>query len=354
MKQGYVDLPLHGGHAPPWLFQRMEKLARFLSIAIIEFFGVEEYMKRLSDPIWFQSFGCLLGFDWHSSGLTTTTTGAIISGLSNESKDLGIFFAGGKGSKAVETPSDIDKYLQKGLIGEQIANHLKRTSRLVAKIDSSCVQDGYKLYHHFVIFDKFGNWTIVQQGMKESDRYARRYHWNSYGLKSFVKDPHAGVITVKFEKPLNLVDSNIEETQQKMVELAKDKNFPKEIKKIKFPTHHPIYEEDFDRNRLSKIFDYVSEVNPKNFEDLLLVKGLGEKSLRALALSSHLLFGTPLSYKDPAMFSFAHGGKDGYPYPVMRDVYDKTIEIFETAIKKSRLSEVEKEKLLLKLKSLAV
>jgi len=354
MKQGYVDLPLHGGHAPPWLFKRMEKLARALSSAIIEFFGVEEYLKRLSDPVWFQSFGCLLGFDWHSSGLTTTTTGAIISGFGEESKNYGVFFAGRKGVRALGTPVDIDSILEKGYVSENIANTLKRTSRLVAKIDSSCVQDGCKLYHHFVVFDKFGNWTIVQQGMKEENRYARRYHWNSFGLKSFVKDPHKGVITVKFEKPLNLVDATIGETQEKMVFLANDGNFVNEIKKIKFPSHHPIYESDFDRERLSKIFSFVKDVNPKDFEELLLVKGLGEKSLRALALSSHLLFGTPLSYKDPATFSFAHGGKDGYPYPVMRDIYDKTIEVFETSIKKAKLDEFEKEKLLTKLKSLAI
>jgi len=352
--QGYVDLPLHRGDAPPWLFKRMEKLARGLSIAIIEFFGVEEYLKRLSDPIWFQSFGCLLGFDWHSSGLTTTTTGAIISGLANEGRNSGIFFAGGKGRRALDTIAHIDSLLEKGFIDENVANTLKRTSRLVAKIDNSCVQDGYKLYHHFIVFDRSGNWTIVQQGMKEVNRYARRYHWNSFGLRSFVKDPHKGVITAKFEKPLNLVDATIGGTQEKMVQLAIDGNFANEVRKIEFPFHHPIYESDFDREYLSKIFNYVKDVNPKDFEELLLVKGLGEKSLRALALSSHLLFGTPLSYKDPATFSFAHGGKDGYPYPVMRDIYDKTIEIFEVSIKKAKLDEAEKEKLLTKLKSLAV
>ncbi|MFU2157444.1 MULTISPECIES: DUF763 domain-containing protein [Caldisericum] len=354
MKKGYFDLPLHNGDAPSWLFKRMEKLARYLSLAIIEFFGIEEYLKRLSDPIWFQSFGCLLGFDWHSSGLTTTTTGAIISGLSSESKNLGLFFAGGKGARALDTPSQIDRIFEDGFISLDLANSMKKTSRLVAKIDSSCIQDGYKLYHHFVIFDKDGNWAIIQQGMKETTRYARRYHWNSFGLKSFVKDPHKGVITVKFEAPLNLVDSTIEKTQQKMVELANDKNLSKEIKSIKFPAHHPIYEDDFDKEHLSKIFSYVSELNPKDFEELLLIKGLGEKSLRALALSSHLLFGSPLSYKDPATFSFAHGGKDGYPYPVMRGTYDKTIQVFETAIRKAKLSELEKERLLSKLRSLVI
>ncbi|BAL80728.1 DUF763 domain-containing protein [Caldisericum exile] len=354
MRQGYVELPLHGGNAPPWLFKRMEKLAKYLSIAIVDFFGIEEYLKRLSDPIWFQSFGCLLGFDWHSSGLTTTTTGAIISGLSDESKNLGLFFAGGKGARAIDTPNHINRILEQGLIDLELANSLKRTSRLVAKVDSSCIQDGYKLYHHFLVFDKFGNWTIIQQGMKESKHYARRYHWNSFGLKSLVNDPHKGIITAKFETPLNLVDSSIVETQKRMVQLASDKNFSKEIRNIKFPSHHPIYESDFDKERLSKIFSAVSELNPKDFEELLLVKGVGEKSLRALALSSHLIFGSSLSFKDPATFSFAHGGKDGYPYPVMRDIYDKTIEVFETAIKKAKLSELEKEKLLSKLKSLVV
>lgn len=354
MKQGYVDLPLHDGHAPPWLFERMKRLARELSLIILEFFGKEEYLKRISDPIWFQSFGCLLGFDWHSSGLTTTTTAALITGLSEESKHIGLFFVGGKGLRALQTPDQIDAIANSGLIDEVSKTTLKKVSRLVAKIDSSCVQDGYKLYHHFLVFDTSLNWAIVQQGMKESSHYARRYHWNSFNLVSFVRDPHKGVISTKFEKPLNLVDASIEETRKRMVELTNSNDFLKELKSIKFPSHHPIYESDFDREKLKAVFSLVKDYPVKDFEDLLLIKGLGEKSLRALALSANLIFGTPLSYKDPATFSFAHGGKDGYPYPVMRDVYDKTIEIFETAIRKARIDVSEKEKLLNKLKSLLI
>lgn len=353
MKQGSMDLPLHNGDAPRWLFERMKLLAGELTTIIIEFFGKEEFLRRISDPIWFQSFGCLLGFDWHSSGLTTTTTAALISSLSTESKNLGLFFAGGKGKRALQTLDDIQNIAEDGLISKELAESMKKTSRLVAKIDSSCVQDGYRLYHHFVIFDKEGNWAVVQQGMKTDDRFARRYHWNSFGLESFVKDPHKGVITTKFEHPLNLVDATVTDTQTKMVELSNEgTTLVKELMHVSLPSHHPIFESDFDKKSLEKILLLIKEVNPKDFEDLLLVRGLGEKNLRVLALTANLIFGTPLSYKDPATFSFAHGGKDGYPFPVQRDVYDKTIEIFEVAIKKSHISELEKEKLFIKLKTL--
>ncbi|MGB9694761.1 MAG: DUF763 domain-containing protein [Caldisericaceae bacterium] len=354
MKTGFVDLPLHRGSAPPWLFSRMKLLAREIILSILINFDREELYLRLSDPVWFQSFGCVLGFDWHSSGLTTVTTGAIKEGLREESSHIGIFFAGGKGKSSLNTPMDIENSFEKGFIGYDYKEELKKTSRLVAKVDSNAVQSGYKLYHHFMIYDKDKNWVIIQQGMKGNSVYARRYHWSSYGLESFVKDPHKGVIASRKESPLNLVDSSIDFTRSQIVNLANEdaKLVARELKTIKLPQHHPLFPSDFNVNYIEKVMKKANEENPKDFEKLLLVRGLGEKTLRALALLANLTYGGELSFKDPANFSFAHGGKDGYPFPVERDTYDKSIEVFRVAINHARIGDLEKFNALRRLKEL--
>ncbi len=354
MKTGSVDLPLHGGNAPRWLFERMKKLGREISLAIVLEYGRGELLKRLSDPVWFQSLGCVLGFDWHSSGLTTTVTGALKEGLKEEEKDIGLFFAGGKGKRAVKTPQDIEKDAERGFISNETANKLVRTSRLVAKVDSNALQDGYTLYHHFMVFDKEGNWTVVQQGMKVEIKYARRYHWSSEGLESFVRDPHKGIITQSIEKPLNLVDSTIEKTREKIVSVAGEDTeiVLKEIKSINLPSHHPLYPSDFNIDYLRKILRRTRELNPTDFESLLLVNGLGEKTLRALALVSNVVFGSELSFRDPALFSFAHGGKDGYPFPVDKYTYDQSIEILRSAVEKAKIGEIERLHVLKRLEEL--
>ncbi len=350
MKTGSVDLPLHSGSAPRWLFERMRHLAREICIAIVINYGKEELLMRLSDPIWFQSLGCILGFDWHSSGLTTTTTAAIKEGLKDEERAFKLFAAGGKGARGIRTPSDIQDVAEKGLMSEDIAHELIKSSRLAAKVDSQAVQDGYQIYHHFMLFDSNGNWIVIQQAMNPQSKYARRYHWASFELKSFVRDPHKGVISQRFEKPLNLVDSEIEETRKKMVSIAGEDTGAviKEFKSIKLPEHHPLYPADFSFEHLSKTLKKIREVNPEDFENLLLVGGVGEKTLRALALLSNLIFGSPLSFKDPAIFSFAHGGKDGYPFPVDKETYDRSIEVLREAIRMARIGEPEKFRLLKK------
>lgn len=356
MKTGSVDLPLHGGSAPKWLFERMKRLAREISISVIINFGKDEFLNRLSDPIWFQAFGCVLGFDWHSSGLTTTTTGAIKEGLKDEMRNLNIFFAGGKGLRGINTPKDIESYAEKGFISSKLIDYLKNSSRLVAKVDSDAVQDGYRIYHHFMIFDKEGNWIVTQQGMNTQKKYARRYHWSSYGMKSFVKDPHKGVIANEFLSPLNLVDSAIEDTQNKIVQLAKEETnlVIKEIKSIKLPRHHPLYPQNFNSTYLENVLRKAKESSFEDFENLLLVRGVGEKTLRALALLANLIYGSPLSFKDPALFSFAHGGKDGYPFPVDRKTYDQSIEILHKAIISARIGELERFNLIKRLSSYEV
>jgi hypothetical protein len=352
MKNGSMDLPLHGGQAPAWLFGRMKKLAREITLAIILEYGSDEILKRLSDPIWFQSFGCVLGFDWHSSGVTTTVTGALKEGLKEEEKNIGIFFAGGKGRRGLETPSDIKKAGEKGYISEKNVNSLIRTSKLVAKVDAHALQDGYSIYHHFMAFDKKGAWIIVQQGMKTEKRYARRYHWSSDNLKSFTSDPHKGIMSERTEHPLNLVDREIETTREKMTEISKEESgmLAKELKKIVLPAHHPLYPSDFNGDYLRKILRKIKETSPGNFENLLLVPGVGEKTLRALALVANVIFGSELSFRDPALFSFAHGGKDGYPYPVDRKTYDRSIDILKYAVDRAKLGDIEKINALKRLK----
>lgn len=354
MRKGYADLPLHGGKAPKWLFDRMVKLAREISLSIIYLYGTQEFLNRISDPFWFQAFGCVLGFDWHSSGLTTTVTGALKEGLKYEEKNIGLYFAGGKGKRAINTPNDIDLWIEKGIIESNHGEKLKNISRLVAKVDSIGLQDGFSIYHHFFIYTKDGDWAVIEQGMNEEKRLARRYHWLSKEVKSFVSDPHKGIASEVLTKPLNLVDSKIEKTRNEILIASKEISLSEALKildsrKLKMSFHHPIFYEDYDEKRLKNILSKIKDINPKNFEELLLVQGLGEKTLRALTLISHLIFGSELSFKDPVTFSFAHGGKDGHPYPVDKKTYDTSIEILKNAIEKAKLGDSEKLQIIKKL-----
>ncbi len=351
MRSGYADLPLHGGKAPKWLFNRMKKLAREISLVIISQYGKDEFLRRISDPVWFQSLGCVLGFDWHSSGVTTTVTGAIAEGLKNEQRNLGLFFAGGKGRRGLNTPHDIEIWGEKGAISFEKVRKFQETSRLVAKVDADALQDGFRIYHHFFVFTKEGKWAVIQQGMKGETGRARRYHWISDNVKSFVSNPHSGIVAVKKESVLNLVDRDTPEIRAKITELSHEKpeTVLKELKHIEMPFHHPIFRTDFNEKRLMKILKKTNEVSVSDFQELLLVRGVGEKTLRALSLVAHIVFGSPLSFKDPALFSFAHGGKDGYPFPVDRETYDLSIYILKEAVRKAKIGEYEKLKALKKL-----
>ncbi|MCD6427769.1 MAG: DUF763 domain-containing protein [Caldisericaceae bacterium] len=344
MRSGYADLPLHGGKAPKWLFERMKKLAREISLVIIAEYGTNEFLRRISDPIWFQSFGCVLGFDWHSSGVTTTVTGALAEGLKAEQKNIGLFFAGGKGRRGLKTPEDIARWGERGVISLEKVRKFQQTSRLVAKVDADALQDGFRIYHHFFVFTKSGKWAVVQQGLKGESKRARRYHWISDNVKSFVSDPHKGIVSAKKETVLNLVDGKIPETRKKIAELSAEKPelVLKEIKHIEMPFHHPVFKTDFNEKRLRTILRKTHELSPSDFESLLLIRGVGEKTLRALSLVAHVAFGTPLSFKDPALFSFAHGGKDGYPFPVDRETYDRSIAILKDAVRKAKIGDYEK------------
>jgi hypothetical protein len=344
MKTGIAHLPLHYGKAPSWLFQRMKSLAREMTLFMIDAYGVEEMLLRLSDPFWFQAYGCILGFDWHSSGVTTTVCGAIKEGIRGMEQELGFYVAGGKGKTSRKTPQEIEEICDRRSID---ATPLIYASRMSAKVDSAAVQDGYQIYHHCFFFTQLGKWAVVQQGMNEETRYARRYHWFSQGVKDFVCEPHWAVCCDQIKESLNLVAQESERTRKSIAELSHEKpefliSEGKKAMELYLPREHPIPMEESRLEKLEKIFIQIYDRSPENFEQLLGIKGVGPKSLRALSLISELIHGAKPSFKDPTRFSFAHGGKDGHPYPVDRKVYDQTIEVLKGAIEKAKLGDREK------------
>jgi hypothetical protein len=353
MKTGIANLPLHYGKAPSWLFQRMKRLAREISLVIIDEFGPEEMLRKLSDPFWFQAFGCILGFDWHSSGLTTTVCGALKEGTRGIERDIGLFVAGGKGKFSRQTPHQIEEYGNALSLDPQ---PLVYASRMSAKVDSAAVQDGYQLYHHTFIFTSDGHWTVIQQGMNETNRYARRYHWLSDTVQDFVCEPHQAVCCDQRGETLNLVAEESEESRKSSAIIACENpdRITSELRKIKeldLPRHHEVLINDINPERLKKILIKTHEKQPDNFEHLLGIEGVGPKTVRSLSLISELIYGAKPSFRDPARFSFAHGGKDGHPYPVDRKNYDLSIEILRKSIRSAKLGEREKIETLKRLSS---
>jgi len=344
-RTGIANLPLHYGRVPPWLFDRMVKLAREITIAIVAEFGSEEMLRRLSHPFWFQAFGCILGYDWHSSGVTTTLCGALKEGIKGLERDLGLFIAGGKGKTSRQAPSEIESW------GDLISLNpapLVYASRMSAKVDSSAVQDGYQLYHHSFLFTASGSWTVIQQGMNEANRYARRYHWLGESVNSFVNEPHSAILFEARGQALNLVASESDPARSTIAGIAtseKPEKIVAELKRIKtldLPSHHYLSTHDLHPDSLSRILLSTYERQPQDFEELLGLKGVGAKTIRALSLISELVYGVAPSYRDPARYSFAHGGKDGIPYPVDRKTYDQSIELLSKAIRKTKLGIREK------------
>ncbi len=355
-RTGVADLPLHGGHAPRWLFRRMVRLARALSLVLIEEFGPEELLRRLADPFWFQAFGCLLGFDWHSSGLTTTVCGALKEALSPLALEIGLFVCGGKARASRRTPEEILTWTEKAALPDSFAQ-LVRISRLTAKVDNTALQDGFNLYHHLFVFTRSGVWAVVQQGMNEKTSYARRYHWLSEQVKSLVEEPHSGIISAtKAREVLNLVAKESQKARGSILELASlaPEKVLKEIKRahLVLPRRHTLCERDLQPRGLKKVLLSTYERAPKDFETLLETKGLGPKSLRALALLAELLYDAPASRRDPARYAFAHGGKDGHPFPVDRQVYDQSIVYLEELLARARLGLTDKEKAFKRLRQL--
>jgi hypothetical protein len=343
---GIAHLPLHGGKAPAWLFQRMVRLGREIVRLIVEDYGPAEILNRISDPYWFQSLGCVLGFDWHSSGVTTTVCGALKEGLRGREKELGLVIAGGKGATSRKTPGEIvaagDKF---SLRCDPAA--LVYLSRLAAKIDNNAVQDGFQLYHHNFFFTFDGSWAVVQQGM--NDRFARRYHWHSATVRSLTIDPHAAICSnLQPERTLNLVTAESVPAQRVITELSHQhpQELVAEIQKLPsltLPAHHEITVRELHPDAIEKILLKTYEAKAADFETLLAMPGVGAKTLRALSLIAEIAYGTAASWRDPAKFSFAHGGKDGHPYPVDRQLYDRSVEILQRCVERAKVAPGEKD-----------
>ena len=301
-------------------------------------------MRRLSDPYWFQAFGCVLGFDWHSSGLTTTVCGALKEGLRDVGDELGIFVAGGKGATSRKTPAEITAACEQ--LGRD-PGPLVYASRISAKVDNSAVQDGYQLYHHSFVFTEKGQWCIVQQGMSDETSMARRYHWLSDNVRDYVNEPHAAICCDTVAPTLNLVAAQSADVRVASALLAGQK--PEltlealgHLPSLDMPRRHAVTTSDINPQYLAKVLLRTYERAPADFESLLSIEGVGAKTLRALALTSELIYGTRASHDDPARFSFAHGGKDGTPYPVDRQTYDKTIEVMHQALNGAKIDRNEK------------
>ncbi|MBU5537198.1 MAG: DUF763 domain-containing protein [Candidatus Aenigmatarchaeota archaeon] len=345
MRTGVADLPLHDGRCPTWLFPRMVKLSKLVSQIIIEEYGKNEFLRRLSDPLFFQAFGCLVGFDFHSSGLTTTLTGALKEAKLEE---FGISVLGGKGKASRKVPQEIESLSEKFSLSTKEIEKLKYASRMSAKVDSVAVQDGYTLYHHAFIVTEDGKWSVIQQGMNLENNYARRYHWLSEKVVSFVNEPHLAICCDVTGKTLNMVAKENEEVRKASVDLVNDN--PEHLKKYfvsyarstnLFKYLHMSSQHHIELKNYETLIK-VHEIQPKKFEELLAIKGVGVKTVRALALCSELIFGTEISWRDPVKFSFAHGGKDGYPYRIKTRQYDKTIQILSDAIRNAQLNNREK------------
>ena len=361
-RSGSADLPLHGGRVPKWLADRMTRLGAVMSEAIVHHYGREELLRRLAHPFWFQSFGAVMGMDWHSSGVTTSVIGALKRGLAPLSDELGIHVCGGRGKHSRQTPQELVS------IGERVGfdgSALATASRLVAKVDSAAVQDGFDLYLHGFIVTNDGQWVVIQQGMNGDRKQARRYHWLSEGLKSFVEEPHSAIDGVGQGEIVNLTDRRAEASRRSQLDVlqslgpdgiarelsALDGQSEKPAKAIVskqpflphliMPAHHDVRPSDVLKRRLYANLAAAADRGPSDFAELLLVPGVGARTVRALAMVAEVVHGAPYRFTDPARFSFAHGGKDRHPFPVPLRVYDQTIQVLKSAVQSAKLGREE-------------
>ncbi len=384
-RSGVATFTLDYGKCPPWLFERMVKLGREMTRVIIDEYGPDEFIKRIADPVWFQSLGTVLAFDWNASGLTTILTAALKEAIRGQERDLGIFIAGGKGKTSRRTPDEIKTWGERLNLTTPKTQSLVYNSKMAAKVDSALIQDGFQIYHHSFFFSRHGAWTVVQQGMNIGNQTARRYHWHSENIKDLVCEPHTGIISDSRQKTaLNLTAKESEKNREVSTELVaggyntliKDIQLLRKhsselhktlafkinsphgqgdlVKLLKLENiefkHHPVELEDFNKSKyLEKILWQVCEQQPENYEKLLAIQGVGPKTMRALALVSEIIYAARPSYEDPARYSFAHGGKDATPYPVDRETYDQTITIMKNLVQKTRLPFSEKKRIIEKL-----
>jgi uncharacterized protein len=337
----YADLPLHYGKVPPWLAERMRSLGGAIVEAIVQEYGKSAVLSRLSDPFWFQAFGCVLGMDWHSSGITTSVMGALKGAVNYRSNELGIYIAGGKGKHSRETPNELMRFSDKiGLDGDALV----RSSKLTAKVDNNAIQDGFQIYLHNFILTNEGEWTVIQQGMDDSTGMARRYHWHSETVQSFVETPHSFIYGKNQGEILNLTDKEAGSAKSGILDLVAEKPalIIPEVQKLILPNHHDVRAEDVNLKRLGSVLAVAHDKGLRDFESLLLLEGVGPRTIQSLALVSEIIHGTPSRFADPARFSFAHGGKDGHPFPVPTTVYDETIQVLHTAVEKAKLGNADR------------
>jgi hypothetical protein len=358
-RSGSADLPLHGGRVPAWLSQRMARLGAVMSEAIVLHYGRDELLRRLSHPFWFQSFGAVMGMDWHSSGITTSVIGALKRGLNPLAGELGIHVCGGRGKHSRATPAELTA------VGERVGVDgaaLARASRLVAKVDSAAVQDGFDLYLHGFIVADDGKWAVVQQGMNGSSRTARRYHWLSEGLESFLDAPHTAIEGRRQGEIVNLTDVRAARSRDAQLELLAELGPDRLAREaaaltagtvtgkcpqlllphLVMPDHHDVRADDVIMRRLHGTLAAAAEAGPKDFPELLLTQGVGARTVRSLAMVAEVIHGAPCRFADPARFSLAHGGKDRHPFPVPTKVYDKTIGVLKSAVEQAKLGRDEK------------
>lgn len=340
-RSGTADLPLHRGRVPAWMANRMTRLGTAIAEHIVVDYGPSEFLARLSDPFWFQAFGCVLGMDWHSSGITTSVMGALKRGLNSRFKDLGIAVCGGRGRHSVRTPAELRDFSDHtGLDGEKFA----RASRLVARVDNNAVGDGFQLYLHSFVVAKSGEWSVVQQGMNAESRMARRYHWHSAAVRDFTCEPHTAIVGKPQGIILNLVDSRALRAQSAMLTIVGQPTSTSldEIRRLTMPTRHDVRAPDVDLKRLGAVLAVAHERELRDFASLLLVEGLGPRTLQSLALVAELIHGAPSRFSDPARFSFAHGGKDGHPFPVPLKTYDESLAVLRRSLVAARLQQTER------------
>ncbi|MBY5637154.1 DUF763 domain-containing protein [Rhizobium leguminosarum] len=359
-RAGSADLPLHGGRVPHWLGDRMTRLGTLITEAIVHHYGRDEFLRRLAHPFWFQSFGAVMGMDWHSSGITTSVLGALKRGLKPRAGELGLHICGGRGAHSRKTPQELVSIGERvGLDGEGLAT----TSRLIAKVDSAALQDGFDLYLHGFIVADDGHWVVVQQGMNGDRRQARRYHWLSEGLESFVDSPHAAIEGRNQGEIVNLADRRAERSRRGQLDLLATLGPDRIIREaaallraeepasepaeqpmlphLIMPAHHDVRESDVNMRRLHGNLAAAADRGPADFEELLLVPGVGARTVKALAMVAEVVHGAPCRFSDPARFSIAHGGKDRHPFPVPLKVYDETIAVMKSAVQKGRLGREE-------------
>ena len=339
-RSGHADLPLHGGRVPAWLADRMTKLGTAISESVLVHYGPSELLSRLSDPFWFQALGSVMGMDWHSSGITTSVVGALKRGLNPRAEELGIYICGGRGKHSRKTPDELRAIGEKtGLDGDALA----RTSRLTARIDNNAIADGFQIYLHAFVLSASGEWAVIQQGLNDEAGLARRYHWHSAKVRDFTCQPHSAIEGEPQGEIMNLVDAEAGRAQTALIEISHQApEITVRDLSLVLPAHHDVRARDVDLKRLGAVLAVAYECDLRDFASLLLVEKLGPRTLQSLALIAEVVHGAPVRFTDPARFSFAHGGKDGHPFPVPLKTYDESISVLRTALDAAKAGDREK------------